>query len=113
LSALCPDASAASQCPDLASAETRAQCRLATLESACGAYVAISHWYVDYGDTYVYDAATGSLVAVLANGIVPTTCTAGPDHFTMPVCQPAVLAPWCLADGATDVASSADGASRD
>ena len=71
----------------------------------CGAYHAISVPHVDSIETFYYDAATGSLVAIV--GAYPpnpvATCNSGPANgFVLPTCDGPASEPLpqCLDGGA-------------
>jgi len=79
------------------------------LRIECGAYHIASLTFVDHSRTYYYDAASGTLVAIVSASAVTqtTTCEAGPAiGFVPPVCTGAGSQTLvCLdggADGATD-----------
>jgi hypothetical protein len=55
--------------------------------STCDGYVAVTANVVDSGTEYLYDAATGELVAVLWYANINGGCLAGPAEFTLQGCR--------------------------
>ena len=85
----------------------------ALLRADCGGYHVLAVHAIDASVSYYYDAASGTLVAIVdANGSTgTTTCIAGPaGGFTLPTCTGSVSEPLpqCLDGGADAVAG--DGA---
>ena len=83
--------------------------------AVCGGYQVTTIALVDANRSDYYDAASGSLVAiVIANGFTgTTTCVAGPaGGFTLPTCTGAVSEPLpqCLVDGGADAIAGGDAA---
>jgi hypothetical protein len=86
----------------------------ALLRADCGGYHVLAVHAIDASVSYYYDAASGTLVAIVnANGSTgTTTCVAGPaGGFTLPTCTGSVSEPLpqCL-DGGADAVAGGDGA---
>lgn len=68
----------------------------ALLRADCGGYHVLAVHAIDASVSYYYDAASGTLVAIVnANGSTgTTTCVAGPaEGFTLPTCTGSVSEP--------------------
>ena len=86
----------------------------ALLRADCGGYHVLAVHAIDATLSYYYDAASGTLQAIVfANGSTgTTTCNAGPaGGFTLPTCTGSVSEPLpqCL-DGGADTIAGGDGA---
>jgi hypothetical protein len=86
------------------------------LRADCGPYHAVSFYTVDSGRTYYYDAATGTLAAIVVVHPNPpsTACIAGPSSgFALPLCPNAesMPLPQCL-DAGIDGSGGVDGAAN-
>ena len=83
----------------------------ALLRADCGGYHVLAVHAVDASRSYYYDAASGTLVAIVsANGSTgTTTCIAGPaGGFTLPTCTGSVSEPLPQCpDGGADAAAGA------
>ena len=86
----------------------------ALLRADCGGYHVLAVHAIDASRTYYYDAAGGTLIAIVdASGFTgTTTCNAGPaGGFTLPTCTGSISEPLpqCL-DGGVDAIAGGDGA---